>query len=47
MNVAVQDVPARNRRGRFRRWWRINGIGSVDHDAVLRQVAEEAGWSPR
>lgn len=47
MNVAVQDMAPRSRRGRFRRWWRINVIGSVDHDAVLRQVAEESGWSPR
>ncbi|MEP9402756.1 DUF389 domain-containing protein [Sphingomonas sp. VNH70] len=35
------------RRGRFGRWWRMRVIGSVDHDAVLRQVAEEAGWSWR
>ncbi|WP_230770835.1 DUF389 domain-containing protein [Sphingomonas sp. Leaf4] len=35
------------RRGRFGRWWRMKVIGSVDHDAVLRQVAEEAGWSWR
>lgn len=48
MNVAAPDVGQRIRRaGRFRRWWRINVIGSVDHDAVLRQVAEEAGWSWR
>lgn len=48
MNVVASQVDSRPRRaGRLRRWWRINVIGSVDHDAVLRQVAEEAGWSWR
>lgn len=34
-------------RGRLRRWWRIWVVGGVDHDAVLRQIAEDSGWSGR
>ena len=29
------------------RWWRARAIATVDHDAVLRKVTEEAGWSSR
>lgn len=28
-------------------WWRDRAIATVDHDAVLRKVAQEAGWSAR
>ena len=34
-------------RGWIARWWRIWATGGVDHDAVLRQIAEDAGWSGR
>ncbi|MEH3160034.1 MAG: DUF389 domain-containing protein [Sphingomonas taxi] len=34
-------------RGRFRRWWHIWVVGGVDHDAVLRHIAEDSGWSGR
>lgn len=33
--------------GKFWRWWRIAAVGGVDHDAVLKQIREEAGWSGR
>ncbi|MET4896161.1 DUF389 domain-containing protein [Sphingomonadaceae bacterium jetA1] len=33
--------------GRFRRWWSIWAVGGVDHDAVLRQIAEDSGWTGR
>ena len=33
--------------GKLRRWWRIWVVGGVDHDAVLRQIAEDSGWSGR
>lgn len=33
--------------GRLRRWWAIWVVGGVDHDAVLRQIAEDSGWSGR
>ncbi|WP_420138369.1 DUF389 domain-containing protein [Sphingomonas sp.] len=29
------------------RWWHLNVVRTVDHDGVLRQVSEEAGWSGR
>ncbi|MET0373784.1 MAG: DUF389 domain-containing protein [Rhizorhabdus sp.] len=32
--------------GQVRRWWSIWAAG-VDHDAVLRQIAEDSGWSGR
>ncbi|MBB3939263.1 putative hydrophobic protein (TIGR00271 family) [Novosphingobium fluoreni] len=34
-------------RGRLRRWWSIWVVGGVDHDAVLRQITEDSGWSGR
>ncbi len=34
-------------RGRLRRWWSIWVVGGVDHDAVLRQLTEDSGWSGR
>ncbi len=38
---------ATQERGRFRRWWGIWATGGVDHDAVLRQITEDSGWSGR
>ena len=32
---------------KLRRWWRMSVTGGVDHDGVLRQIAEESGWSGR
>lgn len=34
-------------RSKLSRWWNIWVVGGVDHDAVLRQISEEAGWSGR
>ncbi|WP_235512426.1 MULTISPECIES: DUF389 domain-containing protein [unclassified Sphingomonas] len=34
-------------RGRARRWWSMWVVGGVDHDAVLRQIAEDSGWTGR
>lgn len=34
-------------RSNLRRWWRGWGVGGVDHDAVVRQIAEDSGWSGR
>jgi uncharacterized hydrophobic protein (TIGR00271 family) len=35
------------RPGRLRRWWSLFVTRGVDHDAVLRQIAEDSGWSGR
>lgn len=44
----VTDTAApRGGRSKLSRWWRIWVIGGIDHDAVLRDVAEESGWSGR
>jgi uncharacterized hydrophobic protein (TIGR00271 family) len=32
---------------KLRRWWRIWIVSGIDHEAVLRQVAEDSGWSGR
>lgn len=34
-------------RGKLRRWWSLWVVGGVDHDAILRQIGEESGWSGR
>lgn len=34
-------------RGKLQRWWRIWVVGGVDHDGVLRQIADDSGWSGR
>ncbi|RDE07220.1 DUF389 domain-containing protein [Sphingomonas aracearum] len=34
-------------RSRLRRWWSLWVVGGVDHDAVLRQIAADSGWSGR
>lgn len=31
----------------MRRWWKMWVVGGVDHDATLRQIAEDSGWSGR
>lgn len=41
------NVSAAARRSRFSRWWRIWVVGGVDYDAVLKQIAEDSGWSGR
>ncbi len=38
---------ATSSRGRFEQWWSSFVVGGVDHDAVVRQIAEESGWSGR
>ncbi|MEG8039669.1 DUF389 domain-containing protein [Sphingomonas sp. LR60] len=35
------------RRQKLRRWWSMWVTGGVDHDAVLRQIAGDSGWSGR
>ncbi|MDF0488351.1 DUF389 domain-containing protein [Sphingomonas sp. H39-1-10] len=37
----------RHDRGRVSRWWTLWVVGGVDHEAVLRQIAEDSGWSGR
>lgn len=32
---------------RWRRWWNVWVVGGVDHAAVIRQIAEDSGWSGR
>lgn len=32
---------------RLNRWWRSSFVAGVDHDHVLRQISDEAGWSGR
>jgi uncharacterized hydrophobic protein (TIGR00271 family) len=34
-------------RSKLRRWWSIWVVGGVDHPAVLKQIAEDSGWSGR
>lgn len=34
-------------RSRLRRWWTMWVVGGVDHEAVLKQIAEDSGWSGR
>jgi len=34
-------------RGKLQRWWRIWVIGGVDHDAILKEIAQDSGWSGR
>lgn len=37
----------RRQRGKLTRWWRIWVVGGVDHDAILKSIGEESGWSGR
>ncbi|WP_420142181.1 DUF389 domain-containing protein [Sphingomonas sp.] len=34
-------------RSELRRWWSMWVVSGVDHDAVLRQIIEDSGWSGR
>lgn len=43
----MTEASATRRRGKLRRWWDLWVTGGVDHDAVLRQIAEDSGWSGR
>lgn len=50
MKIETQESSPADRGGsreKWERWWRRFAVGGVDHDAVLRQIAEEAGWSGR
>jgi uncharacterized hydrophobic protein (TIGR00271 family) len=33
--------------GALRRWWGLSVVRGVDHDVVIRQIAEDSGWSGR
>ncbi|MFC4256210.1 DUF389 domain-containing protein [Croceibacterium xixiisoli] len=41
------DLVDERGRSRMRRWWNMWVVGGVDHDATLRQIAEDSGWSGR
>lgn len=43
----VQPTVFEGHHGKLRRWWNIWVVGSLDHDAVLRQISEDSGWSGR
>jgi uncharacterized hydrophobic protein (TIGR00271 family) len=45
--MALNDALATGRRGKLKRWWDMWVTGGVDHDAVLKQIAEDSGWSGR
>lgn len=45
--ITETNSPQPDSKGRFRRWWRIWVMGGVNHDEVLKQIADEAGWSGR
>lgn len=47
MSETMDIQPAPQQRSRISRWWRIWVVGGVDHDAVLKQIAEDSGWSGR
>ncbi len=50
MNEAAIDTgaPAEGwRRLPLYRWWRMRLVGSVDHGAVIAEIVEDSGWSPR
>ncbi|MDH7637893.1 DUF389 domain-containing protein [Sphingomonas sp. MAHUQ-71] len=50
MNEAGIDTvaPAEGwRRLPLYRWWRMRLVGSVDHAAVIAEIVEDSGWSPR
>ncbi|WP_245646631.1 DUF389 domain-containing protein [Sphingomonas soli] len=46
-NEAVAPEVPKAARGKLRRWWDMWVVGGVDHDDVLRQIAEDSGWSGR
>lgn len=43
----VEAATDRPEASKLRRWWRIWATGGVDHDAILREIAEDSGWSGR
>lgn len=43
----MNGAPLSKPRGKLRRWWGIWVAGGVDHDEVVRQIAEDSGWSGR
>jgi uncharacterized hydrophobic protein (TIGR00271 family) len=43
----VTETTRNGARSKLRRWWNIWATGGVDHDAVLKQIAEDSGWSGR
>lgn len=43
----MASTPEPKSRSKLQRWWNIWVTGGVDHDAVLRQIAEDSGWSGR
>jgi uncharacterized hydrophobic protein (TIGR00271 family) len=47
MSAAIEELAPSRRRTRLQRWWGMWVVGGVDHDAVLRQIAEDSGWSGR
>lgn len=36
-----------DKRGKLSRWWNIWVVGGVDHEAVIKQIGEESGWTGR
>ncbi len=47
MSVMIEAETVNGNRSKLRRWWNIWVVGGVDHDAILRQIGEESGWSGR
>lgn len=43
----LADAVEHEGRSKLRRWWGIWVVGGVDHAAVLKQIAEDSGWSGR
>lgn len=43
----MAEIVERESRGKLSRWWGIWVVGGVDHAAVLKQIAEDSGWSGR
>lgn len=47
MDDTIEAQQAPRRQTKLGHWWEAWVVGGVDHDAVLRQVAEDSGWSGR
>lgn len=43
----MQATRDRRSPGKLRRWWSLWVVGGVDYAAVLRQIAEDSGWTGR
>jgi len=41
------DAAVNTGKSKLRRWWSMWVVGGVDHPAVLKQIAEDSGWSGR